>query len=71
MGAHTNTTTASVSEPELRERVRSHAASVRGRYDWSVVTDQVLTVYEMVLGSGGGLDGVDPAAGRVLPEAEA
>jgi len=54
----------------LRAEVCKHAATVRGRYDWSVVTDQVLTVYEMVLGTGQRVVGVDPAAGQVLPEKE-
>lgn len=36
-------------DPELRRSTAAHAARVVGRYDWSVVTEQVLTVYEMVL----------------------
>jgi len=54
-----------LTDPELRETVRARGATVRGRYDWGVVTDQVLTVYEMVLGSAHRTVGVDPAAGRI------
>lgn len=36
-------------DPALRARVSAHASKVVRRYDWSTVTDQVLTVYEMVL----------------------
>ena len=57
-------------DESLREEVRARAAAVRGRYDWSVVTDQVLTVYEMVLGSAQGVVGLDPAAEPALPEEE-
>ena len=51
-------------DPELQARVRARAEQVRGRYDWSVVTDQVLTVYEMVLGPGNRPVGEDPASAR-------
>lgn len=36
-------------DPERRARVRDAAAVAVRRYDWSVVTREVLTVYEMVL----------------------
>ena len=36
-------------DPDLRRRTADRAASVVRRYDWSVVTEQVLTVYEMAL----------------------
>ncbi len=51
-------------DPDLQARVRARAEQVRGRYDWSVVTDQVLTVYEMVLGPGNRPVGEDPASAR-------
>jgi Glycosyltransferase len=57
-------------DPERRERVRAHAATVHGRYDWSVVTDQVLAVYEMVLGPGSSVVREDPAARRWTGEEE-
>ena len=38
-----------LSDPELRRSTADRAAQVVRRYDWSVVTEQVLTVYEMVL----------------------
>lgn len=59
-----------LSDPGLRDRVRERAEQVRGRYDWSVVTDQVLTVYEMVLGPGQRPVGEDPAATRSRPTRE-
>ena len=40
-------------DPELRKSTASHASSVVRRYDWSLVTEQVLTVYEMVLSGTG------------------
>ena len=36
-------------DPELRARTAARASLVVRRYDWSVVAEQVLTVYEMVL----------------------
>lgn len=36
-------------DQELRHRTALHASQVVQRYDWSIVTEQVLTVYEMVL----------------------
>lgn len=38
-----------LSDPELRRRTSERASAVVRRYDWSAVTHQVLTVYEMVL----------------------
>ena len=38
-----------LADPELRRRVTEHASAVVRRYDWSTVTHQVLTVYEMAL----------------------
>jgi phosphatidylinositol alpha-mannosyltransferase len=38
-----------IGDAELRRTTAAHAADVVGRYDWSVITEQVLTVYEMVL----------------------
>ncbi len=37
-------------DPALRASVTARAREVVPQYDWSVVTDQVLTVYEMVVG---------------------
>lgn len=51
-------------DPELRARVKERGAEVRGRYDWSVVTDQVLTVYEMALGTDHRTVREDPATAR-------
>ena len=36
-------------DPDLRARTAAHASTVVRRYDWSVVAEQVLTVYEMIL----------------------
>jgi phosphatidylinositol alpha-mannosyltransferase len=36
-------------DPELRRSTSARASAVVRRYDWSTVTHQVLTVYEMVL----------------------
>ena len=52
-------------DPELRRARTERAAAVVRRYDWSVVTEQVLTVYEMVLaGSPHVRVGEDPATRR-------
>ncbi len=55
-----------LADADLRAATAAHAAQVVRRYDWSVVTDQVLTVYEMVLS--GSTPGVrvseDPASVR-------
>ncbi|HEY8718013.1 MAG TPA: glycosyltransferase family 4 protein [Pengzhenrongella sp.] len=40
-------------DPELRAATVAHGAKIVRRYDWSAVTSEVLTVYEMVLGAGG------------------
>ena len=53
-------------DPDGRRRTVEHASSVVRRYDWSTVTEQVLTVYEMVL-AGAGADarvGEDPSSLR-------
>ncbi len=39
-------------DPEARERLRLAARRQVTAYDWSTVTDQVLEVYDLVLGSG-------------------
>ncbi len=52
-------------DPELRRRKADRAASVVRRYDWSVVTEQVLTVYEMALAGGPRVRvGEDPSSRR-------
>lgn len=38
-----------LADPDLRRRTSERASAVVRRYDWSAVTHQVLTVYEMVL----------------------
>ena len=38
-----------LNDPALRAAVIAHAKEVVPQYDWAVVTDQVLTVYEMVV----------------------
>ncbi len=38
-----------LADPDLRRRTSARASAVVRRYDWSTVTHQVLTVYEMVL----------------------
>ena len=51
----------------LRASTAAHAAAVVRRYDWSAVTQQVLTVYEMVLAGSGPRARVreDPSSVRV------
>lgn len=51
-------------EPELTARVRARAATHVRRYDWSTVTDQVLTVYEMALAGSPAKVGVAEDEGR-------
>jgi phosphatidylinositol alpha-mannosyltransferase len=52
-------------DSELRRETAEHASQVVQRYDWSIVTEQVLTVYEMVLsGTGGVRVGEDPLSRR-------
>lgn len=52
-------------DPELRRTTSERARTVVRRYDWSVVTDQVLTVYEMALAGGPRVRvGEDPSSRR-------
>ena len=53
-------------DPDLRAERAAHAAEVVRRYDWSTVTEQVLTVYEMVLSGVGPRErvSVDPRSVR-------
>jgi phosphatidylinositol alpha-mannosyltransferase len=48
----------------LREAARAHAADAVQRYDWSHVTHEVLTVYEMVVAGSPGHVGEDPLSRR-------
>jgi phosphatidylinositol alpha-mannosyltransferase len=56
-----------LADPELRRSTAEHAAQVVRRYDWSVITEQVLAVYEMVLSGSSPRTRVaeDPASRRV------
>nr|WP_081785272.1 glycosyltransferase family 4 protein [Cellulomonas sp. KRMCY2] len=60
-------------DPELRARTAARASVVVRRYDWSVVAEQVLTVYEMVLS--GTVPrvrvGEDPSSVRTIADADA
>lgn len=47
-----------------REQVVAHARDVVRQYDWSTVTDQVLTVYEMAVAGGDAPVGEDPSSLR-------
>ena len=51
-------------DPALRTSVTSHAREAVPQYDWSVVTDQVLTVYEMVVADAREPVGEDPWSQR-------
>lgn len=52
-------------DAELRRAASARAAAVVRRYDWSVVTEQVQTVYEMVLAGGPRVPvGEDPSSLR-------
>ncbi|WP_129337568.1 glycosyltransferase family 4 protein [Cellulomonas endophytica] len=51
-------------DPALRARVRAEAARRVGRFDWSVVTDGVLAVYEMVVAGRDAPVGEDPSSLR-------
>ncbi|NCT90908.1 glycosyltransferase family 4 protein [Cellulomonas sp. APG4] len=51
-------------DPEECARVRAHAADVVRRYDWSSVTEQVLTVYELALAAAPGPVAEDPSTTR-------
>lgn len=53
-----------LADPELRRRTSQAAAAVVRRYDWSAVTRQILTVYEMALGGARAGVGVDPMSVR-------
>jgi phosphatidylinositol alpha-mannosyltransferase len=48
----------------LREKARAHAADIVQRYDWSHVTAEVLTVYEMVSAGSGRHVAEDPSSSR-------
>lgn len=50
-------------DPERRERYRARARDVVRQYDWSVVTGQVLAVYETVLSAGDTLGPGGPLSG--------
>nr|WP_188484571.1 glycosyltransferase family 4 protein [Cellulomonas carbonis] len=50
----------------LRREVTENASRVVRRYDWSTVTQQVLTVYEMVLAAADGAVAEDPRSVRSL-----
>jgi phosphatidylinositol alpha-mannosyltransferase len=51
-------------DDDAREAARAHAADVVRRYDWSHVTHEVLTVYEMVQAGAGRHVGEDPSSRR-------
>ncbi|GAA3821275.1 GDP-mannose-dependent alpha-(1-2)-phosphatidylinositol mannosyltransferase [Cellulomonas soli] len=51
-------------DPELRRTVVARAREVVRRYDWSTVTDQVLTVYEMAVAGRDAPVGEDPSSLR-------
>ncbi len=51
-------------DPELRRTTAAHASEVVRRYDWSAVTRQVLTVYEMVLAGAQSKVVEDPSSRR-------
>ncbi|WP_426592089.1 glycosyltransferase family 4 protein [Cellulomonas sp. McL0617] len=51
-------------DPALRASVTAHALEAVPQYDWSVVTDQVLTVYEMVVADRREPVGEDPFSQR-------
>ncbi|WP_090030982.1 glycosyltransferase family 4 protein [Cellulomonas marina] len=51
-------------DPALRDRVREAADRTVPRYDWSVVTDRVLAVYEMIVEGRDAPVGEDPASLR-------
>ena len=58
-------------DAELRRRTTQRASQVVRRYDWSVVTEQVLTVYEMVLARGPRVRvGEDPSSRRAPGDVE-
>jgi phosphatidylinositol alpha-mannosyltransferase len=51
-------------DPDLRAQVSARALDVVRQYDWSTVTDQVLTVYEMVVAGHRSPVGEDPSSVR-------
>ncbi|WP_263730962.1 glycosyltransferase family 4 protein [Cellulomonas sp. SG140] len=51
-------------DTELRRTVAEHARQVVRRYDWSTVSDQVLTVYEMAVAGRDAPVGEDPSSLR-------
>ncbi|MGN8245478.1 glycosyltransferase family 4 protein [Cellulomonas soli] len=51
-------------DPALRQQVVARAHQVVRRYDWSTVTDQVLTVYEMAVAGRDAPVGEDPSSLR-------
>lgn len=51
-------------DPDLRRTVADHARQVVRRYDWSTVSDQVLTVYEMAVAGRDAPVGEDPSSLR-------
>lgn len=53
-----------LADPELRRQTSQAASRVVRRYDWSAVTQQILTVYEMALGGARTGVGVDPTSVR-------
>lgn len=59
-----------LADTELRRSTAARAAKVVRRYDWSVIAEQVLTVYEMVLSGSTPRTRVaeDPASRRGTPE---
>jgi phosphatidylinositol alpha-mannosyltransferase len=53
-----------LADPGLRSEVTRHASQVVRRFDWSTVTRQVLTVYEMVLAGASARVAEDPRSRR-------
>jgi phosphatidylinositol alpha-mannosyltransferase len=51
-------------DDDLREAARAHASEIVERFDWSHVTREVLTVYEMVQAAAGRHVGADPMSRR-------
>lgn len=51
-------------DPQLRRTVADRASQVVRRYDWSTVSDQVLTVYEMAVAGRDAPVGEDPSSLR-------
>ena len=55
-----------LTEPDAAAQARARAAQVVRRYDWSVVTKQVLAVYEMAVAGRDAPVGEDPSVLRLL-----